>query len=295
MIRLLFALGAEPQYEIAEQLLGSSICNPAVRLLPGVENKQSYEWMPNIKVNNVNIKMGTKRYSLDGKEWSSEESNGFERDVEIDTIIKMSFWVMGFYRMKRTNEYRIVDPHIYTAGEYPLTKYRRNAAEDINSSIISFHWMSFICRTLNPEKNMKAMLHLLVEKFGCKDSFAFTKKYKDMIKAMNAWRQKYICIVPVYSMDVIDALVNDMHDNRYEYDNEEAKDKKVHGYVYFMESLKTSLKNVLIQSSINCNGKNESVINDKEMAIEECPVLLISEKPSNKEKKLDEELNWLNM
>lgn len=279
MIRLLFTQGMTPQYSVAFQLLGSTICNPAIQLLPGNMGTTSYEWMPLIKGDRLTIKVGENMYTLDGKLvdiYDQEYSI-----LSIKTAIKMSFFVLGFHRMKRAGELRQIDPHLYDLGDYPLVKYRRSAAEDINSALIAFHWISFISLALNPENTVKAMFHCLPEK-----EFFGSKVYNKLMKDILGWRSKNVCVIPIYSMDILNQLISDMHERRYEYDNGTAEDKRLHGYFCFFESLKASLKTIVNRTYL---GDTSSVTD----ILDECPILFTREEAISR--KLDDELKWLNI
>lgn len=308
MIRLLFTEGMEPKYSDARQLLGSTICNPNIQLLPGDKGNNSYEWMPRIRGERICIKMGEEFYTLDGKRVSeevkkqmeeakkkAEEEKSQEEDkksqaenqewniISIETAVKMSFYVLGYHRMKRIRDLRQIDPHVYEPGDYPLLKYRRSAGEDINSALMSLHWMAFVSLSLMPERTAKAMLHWL-ESSGL---FKY-KVYKDVMAKIEKWRKKYICAVPIYSVDVINKLINDMHEKRFEYDDGTAREKRLHGYVYFMDSLRASLKEAM-KCAFYMKDKDKDEIQD---ALNQCPILFLTQ--DGQAGDVEEELKWLN-
>ena len=285
MIRLLFAQGIEPQYLAASQLLGSTICNPAIQLLPVSKGNQSYEWMPRVRGEKIGIKVDKELYTLDGEKIDTDDgkqsNDGQEWNIlSIPTIVRMSFFVLGYHRMKRSERFRQIDPHVYEAGDYPLMKYRRSAAEDINSALLAFHWMSFVSLSLTPEKTAEAMLHCLHTRLSQ------TGEYKKLIRDIEEWRMQNVCAIPIYSMDILNELVCDMHEKRFEYDDGTARDKRLHGYICFMDSLKESLKSVIERTYIGREEKEEL-----EQRLDTCPVLFPT---GDKLEGIEEELKWLN-
>ena len=281
MIRLLFAQGIEPQYSAASQLLGSTICNPAIQLLPGRRGIQSYEWMPRVKGDKIAIRIKDELYTLDGENINDRNTSNDGQEwniLSISTIVRMSFFVLGYHRMKRSDQFRQIDPHLYDQGDYPLVKYRRSAPEDINSALLALHWMSFVSLSLNPSKTIDAMLHCFKG-----DLLSEVEEYKELQNEIEVWREENICAIPIYSMDILNELIYDMHEKRFEYDDGTAKDKRLHGYICFMESLKASLKSVWERTNI----KDETIEN----RLYQCPVLFPVEKEGDH---IEEELKWLN-
>ena len=136
-----------------------------------------------------------------------------------------------------------------------------------------------ISLALNPEETIRAMLHCIINKEAIEQS----EEYKAIIKQIMEWRDKRICAVPVYSMDTLNELIWDMHEKRYEYDDGTAKDKKLHGYAYFMESLEASLIAVWKRGPI---GDNMEILD----GFRECPILF--EKKTIED--VEDELQWLN-
>lgn len=287
MIRLLFVQEQEPQYWAAARLLGSSICNPNIQLLPGDKGNNSYEWMPRIRGERICIETQQGVYTLDGKrveEAGELLAEDQKRNVlSIETVVKMSFYVLGYHRMKRIQEQRQIDPHVYEPGDYPLLKYRRSAVEDINSALMSFHWMSFAGLCLTPKDTALAMLHCL------KTSGLFeSNAYLQLMEKIEDWRREYICAIPIYSIDIINELINDMHEKRFEYDDGTAKEKKLHGYLYFMESLKASLTTMMDDVTWLKDDDKTGIAT----ALEQCPVLFPTQ--GDEVWKVEEELKWLN-
>ena len=157
-------------------------------------------------------------------------------------------------------------------------KYRRSAAEDINSALLAFHWMSFVSRSLNPRGTAEAMLHCL------NSNLDQVEEYGELIKEIEEWREENVCAVPIYSMDILNELICDMHEKRFEYDDGTAKDKRLHGYICFMDSLKESLKSVIERTYIESTEEVEE-------RLSKCPVLFPAEKDLES---IEEELKWLN-
>lgn len=306
MIRLLFAQGIEPQYLAASQLLGSTICNPAIQLLPANTGNLSYEWMPHVRGERIAVKIGDELYPLDGKKVDNTvnniESKGYKQGwdvLSITTAVRMSFFVLGYHRMKRTGEFRQIDPHVYDPGDYPLVKYRRSSADDINSALLAFHWMSFISLALNPGNTVDAMFHYLKG-----THFFEAEEYKGLMDRIEDWRKKYVSAVPIYSMDILNELVYDMHEKRFGHDDGTAEDQRLHGYICFIKSLKASLEDVLKRTYIkekqeraDDSQKDGSEKDNPEINIlKSCPILfeLQNEAGDNTQiRKLEEELKWL--
>lgn len=286
MLRLLFVQEREPKYSDSVRLLGRTICNPNVQLLPGDKGNNSYEWMPRIRGERICVRTGQGVYTLDGKRVEEDGELLAEGQawnvLSIETTVRMGFYVLGYHRMKRIREERQIDPHVYEPGDYPLLKYRRSAVEDINSALLAFHWMSFVSLSLTPEDTVKAMLHYL-HASGLFESNA----YKQLMGKIENWRRKNICAIPIYSIDIINELINDMHQKRFEYDDGTAREKRLHGYLYFMDSLKASLQSVLERASNDDDGRKEIMT-----ALNECPVLFQTQ--DDKVGKVEEELKWLN-
>ena len=286
MLRLLFVQGIEPQYLPAFQILGSTICNPAIQLLPGNVGNYSYEWMPYVRGERIAVKIGDELYTLNGKKIDKIESKTNEREwdiISITTAVRMSFFVLGYHRMKRTGLLRQVDPHIYAHGDYPLVKYRRSSADDINSALLAFHWMSFISLALNPEETVNALLHYMRN-----TPFFDAEDYKKIMAEIKNWRKKYVSVVPIYSMDILNELVCDMHEKRFEYDDGTAQDQKLHGYIYFIESLKASMNAVMKRTCVATEEK------ELYSGLENCPILFeLEAKDGEKIKELENELKWL--
>ena len=303
MIRLLFTQGIEPQYLAASQLLGSTICNPAVQLLPGSVGNHSFEWMPHVRGERIAIDIDNELYTLDGKKVDNtgSKTDGQEWDIlSITTAVRMSFFVLGYHRMKRTGEFRQIDPHVYDSGDYPLVKYRRSSAEDINSALLAFHWMSFISLALNPSDTVNAMFHYLKG-----THFSEADEYKGFMDKIEDWRKKYVSVVPIYSMDILNELVYDMHEKRFEYDDGTAEDQRLHGFICFMNSLKVSLEAVMTRTYIKekKEGADDSQKDNLEKdnaeinALESCPILFELQNEAGDDtqiRKLEEELKWLN-
>lgn len=286
VIRLLFAQGIEPQYSAASRLLGSTICNPGIQLLPGHRGNNSYEWMPRISGARIRIMIGEELYTLDGKRADADEMSLAEPQewnaLSITTAVKMSFYVLGYHRMQRTQEFRQIDPHVYELGDYPLLKYRRSAAEDINSALLAFHWMSFVTLSLTPKDTVDAMLHYL-KAAGVFQSDAYSK----VMKQIKEWQKMYICAIPIYSIDIINELIKDMHENRFEYDDGTAREQRLHGYICFLNSLKTSLGSVMKLVYMKKEDKREIM-----MALDQCPILFPTQ--DDQIGNIEEELKCLN-
>lgn len=291
MIRLLFVQEKEPRYSEAVRLLGRTICNPNIQLLPGDKGNNSYEWMPRIRGEQICIETGEGVYTLDGKRVEEEKVEGDGKKsaelewnkISIETAVRMSFYVLGYHRMKRMQELRQIDPHVYEPGDYPLLKFRRSVAEDINSALMSLHWMSFVSLCLTPKKTVDAMLHCL------KTSGLFkSNAYMQLMKKIDDWRKENICVIPIYSIDIINELINDMHEKRFEYDDGTAREKKLHGYLYFMDSIQASLREMMKLAFYIKEDERERIMT----ALVKCPVLF----PTQDEQlgTVEKELKWLN-
>lgn len=284
IIRLLFAQGTKPQYLETYLLLGSTICNPAIQLLPGHRGNQSYEWMPRVKGEKVVVETGDGFFTLDGRRVNIEniEQSLKWNIISVPTAVKLSFYVLGYHRMKRTEEFRQMDPHVYEHGDYPLVKYRRSVAEDINSALLAFHWMSFVSRILIPKKTVDAMLHYIESSI-----LVGQREYKELMVQIENWTKKNVCAVPIYSMDILNELIYNMQEKRFEYDDGTAKDRKMHGYICFMDSLRVSLEVVIKRTYILEEDKQEAID-----CLNGCPVLFETEKEKTVE--IERELKWLN-
>ena len=143
--------------------------------------------------------------------------------------------------------------------------------------------MSFVSLCLTPEKTAKAMLHCL-ESSGLFKSSAYTKLMSDIEK----WRREHICAVPIYSIDFINELINDMQEKRFEYDDGTAREKRIHGYLCFMDSIGASLEVTMGRASYMNNDDKKEI----REALNQCPVLFTTQDSQIED--VEKELKWLN-